>query len=893
MMKAARAGGFIDLNGDGNTGGSTSNTNPDAFVGDPEWDEDENNIPDTYFEAQNGAEIEEKIMRAIADIFSRTASGTAASAIYNARSGEGAIYQAIFFTESEAAPLTAETVKWYGNVHSLFVDEYGNIREDTNANDTLDLDSDYIIEFDEDTIKAKRYDYNPISDTKTYVNEIEITDLKFIWDSLSWLSDPTMDVTTQRAYSSNASQRYIFIDKINTSSVVSMNNVDSTNIMDFTPDFVNDAANNNYFFLNPYMTYDHDDNPGTSEVGLIEAQMISEAQNIIRFIRGEEGLSETGTGIPYRNRSLDTDGDGSYDKVFRLGDIIRSTPTIVSAPMENYDLIYKDYSYGVFKKKYLNRRTVAYVGANDGMFHAFNGGFYDIDNHKFDTRPKKLDDGTSSWIPDTNYTNYSLGAELWAYVPISLLPHLKWLKESSSDNAHVYYVDLKPRVFDANIFTDDADHPGGWGTVLIGGIRLGGAPIGVDTDNDGTCDLNFRPTYFALDITNPEVAPSLLWSFSHDNLGFTTCYPTPIRVKDKWFIVIGSGPDDFEATHKEDGSFIEYGGSNRTASVYIINASNGNLEREFIMDSNSFMSDPIAVDFDLDWTGDAIYIASDGCGSGAEGKVFRIKTNENDNCNNWTKTVFFNPNSAVNDHQHINTSLSVAQDDEGRFWVYFGTGRFWGMLDRQSPYFSYQNSYYGIKEPVDANGNLTYGIVGAKESNLRNVTGIEIEDFNTISSGTPTVSDQNSDGLVHFDDLELEVRAKDGWYFNFEINGERNLVQTAIFGDIVTFTTYVPDDDLCASEGNSYLYGVYYKTGTAYWKGVLKTEDYPGGLNENNKVLSKIDIGKGFSTTPNIHTGRASGCKAFVQTSTGAIISVEEANPGITKSGKVTWQEVD
>jgi len=145
------------------------------------------------------------------------------------------------------------------------------------------------------------------------------------------------------------------------------------------------------------------------------------------------------------------------------------------------------------------------------------------------------------------------------------------------------------------------------------------------------------------------------------------------------------------------------------------------------------------------------------------------------------------------------------------------------------------------------------------------------------------------DGNVTFSDLEAEVQAEDGWYLNFDETGERNLGQAAVLGNIVTFSTFVPNNDLCAYEGRSYLYGLYYKTGTAYWEGVLKTDDNNGtGIDPNNKVISKIDIGKGYSETPNIHTGREAGSKAFVQTSTGAIISIEQANPGITKSGKTS-----
>jgi type IV pilus assembly protein PilY1 len=620
LWYASKWGGFEDKNG---------NNKPDLAS---EWDKDGDGVPDTYFYVTNPLKLEEQLNKSFADMLNRVSSGSAASVISSSRSGEGAIYQSIFFPEKRDS--LGNIVNWVGNMHTLFIDDYGNMHEDTVRDATLDVDNDYIIEFDGDTGKAIRYDYDPMLVTKTFVDECEITGINFVWDANSWLSDPNMDVTTQRTYTSNLHQRYIFTDYIDTGANVSTANVDSTNIMDFTTGFVNDPDHNNYYFLDPYLTYDDDSNPATPEVGLIEAQMITEAQNIIRFVRGEEGLSETGTGRPYPNRTLDIDGN---DTVYRIGDIIYSTPTVVSQPSEDYDLLYRDDSYRAFRKKYLNRRIVVYTGANDGMFHAFNGGFYDVSAYKFTIQPRVWDSNSSSFIPDTNFTDYDLGSELWAYIPNALLPHLKWLKESLGYNSHVYYVDLKPRIFDARIFYQadgttplDADHPEGWGTVLIGGMRLGGGQIGVDTDEDGNTtgpnDLSFRSCFFALDITNPEVAPRLLWSFSDDNLGFTTCYPTPMRVGSKWFIAIGSGPVDYEATRKDNGvNLTEYGGSNRAASLYILNADDGILAREFSMDSHSFMAPPIAVDFDLAttvdgngdtlWTGEAIYIASDGCGA--------------------------------------------------------------------------------------------------------------------------------------------------------------------------------------------------------------------------------------------------------------------------------------
>ncbi|MES4785929.1 MAG: hypothetical protein C4294_09050, partial [Nitrospiraceae bacterium] len=149
----------------------------------------------------------------------------------------------------------------------------------------------------------------------------------------------------------------------------------------------------------------------------------------------------------------------------------------------------------------------------------------------------------------------------------------------------------KPKVTDVRIFCDSASggtvpspcidgqtgvsHPDGWGTILIGGFRMGGScencstgaapPMQVTADfsdpPDGTNETRkFYSAYFVLDITNPEVAPKLLWSFSDADLGLTTSYPAVLRVKPsctganckvdvtnaKWFAVFGSGPTSYE-----------------------------------------------------------------------------------------------------------------------------------------------------------------------------------------------------------------------------------------------------------------------------------------------------------------------------------------------------------
>ena len=130
----------------------------------------------------------------------------------------------------------------------------------------------------------------------------------------------------------------------------------------------------------------------------------------------------------------------------------------------------------------------------------------------------------------------------------------------------------------------------------------------------------------------------------------------------------------------------------------------------------------------------------------------------------------------------------------------------------------------------------------------------------------------------------------DGWKINFDLTGERNLGQAAVLGDIVTFTTYVPSADVCTAEGDSYLWAPYYQTGTSYFRSVIG--QVYDSVASQFKVLRKLSLGSGLSTTPNIHSGVGEGTKAFVQTSTGAIIGIEQANPGVIKSGPASWREL-
>ena len=109
-----------------------------------EWDRDNDNVPDNYFEATDGAELEKALMNAILEMVRSAGSGTAVSVLATKGEGEGTLVQAIF---EPSKVTTSGDVTWLGQLHSLWVDDTGQIREDTVNDYKLDTNVDKRIEF--------------------------------------------------------------------------------------------------------------------------------------------------------------------------------------------------------------------------------------------------------------------------------------------------------------------------------------------------------------------------------------------------------------------------------------------------------------------------------------------------------------------------------------------------------------------------------------------------------------------------------------------------------------------------------------------------------------------------------------------------------------------------
>ncbi len=141
-------------------------------------------------------------------------------------------------------------------------------------------------------------------------------------------------------------------------------------------------------------------------------QLILIAADIINYIHGTD---QTG----YRNRTVTI---GSTTAEWRLGDIVNSSPRQQSSSPANYYHKkspdgYLDATYLAYTQtsSYLSR-GMSYIGANDGMLHAFKHGKLEQSwSGKGSTDQARLSN------PDTTTP---LGSEVWAFIPKHALPYL-------------------------------------------------------------------------------------------------------------------------------------------------------------------------------------------------------------------------------------------------------------------------------------------------------------------------------------------------------------------------------------------------------------------------------------------------------------------------------------
>ncbi|ANB16546.1 pilus assembly protein [Dokdonella koreensis] len=348
-----------------------------------------------------------------------------------------------------------------------------------------------------------------------------------------------------------------------------------------------------------------------------------------------------------------------------LGAIVNSQPVYVSGPTGGWEDSFPPGSpeaeaadpatgagsYAEFIWNYRDRAPTVYVGANDGMLHAFNA------------------------------VN---GSERFAYVPNTLFGTGKL--NQTTDKANVVSVDDMPVVQD--VFINNQ-----WRSVLVGSLRLGGRGI------------------YALDVTDPDSfgAGNVLWEFSDHSdggeaLGYTYGSANIARLNNgKWVVLVSSGY--YPSSNPDPYGFPDPARLDENAdrtSLLILDLETGALIREIQTtgaDTTFGLSTPAGYDSNGDQVDDVV-VAGD-----LAGNLWRFDVSSADP-SAWSADLMFktygggNPGDAG--RQPISV-MPVAMRDFATFkpvWI-FGTGKYLGKDDRSNegtPSNEGPQAFYGIRD---------------------------------------------------------------------------------------------------------------------------------------------------------------------------------------------------
>jgi len=474
---------------------------------------------------------------------------------------------------------------------------------------------------------------------------------------------------------------------------------------------------------------------------------------LIKYIRGQDFEG-------FRTRTIE-------GKVWKLGDIIYSSPQVVTYP---------------------NNQSYLFVGANDGMLHVFKIG--KLERNISGSNVVKLEEN-------------DVRKEVWTFIPLNVLPYLRFLADP--DYCHLYYVDLSPQI----VRTPDNR------IILIGGLRLGGATgstgEGAINPPGWACPTsfwdfikdacyscasytfgfsfmcNFIPStppdyssciglssYFAIDITDPE-DPKFLWEFSHKDLGFAYSGPTFIYKGSKTYVMFGSGPINYQ------------GDSNQNLKYFVIDLEGDNLHNPTIIDTgiaNAFSGrmNYKGLDFNGDRDTDYVFVGyarKDGDMNNWKGGLLMFDVRES-NPSSWSFSKHFTDAQGP-----VTAKVEFGMCYE-RFYVYFGSGRWFYKAD---------NVLSGQKERI-------YGVPLICDTS-------KCELVEAVASNPDNVCTDAKNKVIRAWYRELELGNED--YLK-----ERNITDPALTDqNVVLFTTIEPTADPCKFGGRTRIWALNCATGGA------------------------------------------------------------------------------
>jgi len=474
------------------------------------------------------------------------------------------------------------------------------------------------------------------------------------------------------------------------------------------------------------------------------------SENLVNYVRGDHSNELTSNS----DLTVDITTTGQYRNRgdWKLGDIAHSSPAYAPAtpqfPFTAHN--YEDWADGI------SRDAVIYVGANDGMLHAFKA---------------------------------STGEEKWAFVPDVIWSRLEELTKTYYEQLRLPMVDLSPVCFDVYV-------GGVWKTILIVGLREGG------------------DAFYCLDITNPD-SPTFMWKFTDADLGNTWSKPAVARVKiggsEKWVVVFGSGYRTHAADQAwqtghiyvvdiSDGSLVKKiqlstTKNNVVSGVVCVDVdSDGYVDRAYFGDlTGKLWRLDMSSTATSDWSTSLLFqagseetITESGYAYGDQEYTYSY----------WTQPISMTPIVTFTDDN------MTASDNSNKPMIIFGTGKFDSFYDNYS---TDTQCIYGI---IDRDGSSTVDPGELYEQTVTTTT-VSDEDVRTISntdigtkkgwmvqlmsSGERTVNDgEIYAGTVYItsmipDSTQFCEASGEGWLYvlDYKTGGSPSEVMIDINGDEV------------------------------------------------------------------------------------------------------------
>ncbi|MBA1146520.1 hypothetical protein H0Z60_05555 [Ectothiorhodospiraceae bacterium WFHF3C12] len=518
----------------------------------------------------------------------------------------------------------------------------------------------------------------------------------------------------------------------------------------------------------------------------------------------------------------------------KLGDITHSSPVYVGAPEfsgrngGSWPAVSPN-TYAEFKESQLNRSPLVYVGANDGMLHAFRA---------------EASGGNPA------------GSELFAYVPEFLQSGLPALADPEYN--HRFFVDASPAIND--IFAPSLSG-GGWHTVLIGGAGAGGRG------------------YFALDITNPgnftdetTASNQVLWEFTNaddSDLGYTFSEPviTMSNADDgsgnkRWVAIFGNGYNSTAAAGdaKLFVAFIEEGQDGTWSlgsDYYKLNTGFGMAEYNSAsmphLDATTpnGIGDIRVIDSDGNGTADYVYAGD------LQGHLMRFDLT-NTSPSNWSydgvlfQATYDDGDAATADPVQPITTAPIAVNHplpgEPGFVIITATGSWMTNDDRTSEEIQ---SIYGIWDDL---GNLNSTADVARDDLTEQTFTNEVDPVHGFvvrtSSDNPISWNNNGSNQERGWYIDLDMPAAGGSAGDPpEFPGERAVRNLQVRGDILFVNTIIPKAaNPCESGPGGFELGLDPFSGSRPDKVVFDMN--------NDGVFDLNDNVDGDSSAENVVTGR-------------------------------------